>query len=287
MNGISLSKLWQQSKLKLEILCNDDNRNIIYLEGRLLLAFVCKIHWQEIFLNPDKIIANDKVQLLNDYLERLINQEPIYRIIGCKDFYGREFKFSNNILEPRDDTIALIELVRPILVKQNHLTALDIGCGSGIITVTLLAEFPHLEMTAVDISAEALKITLDNAITHQVNDRLTLINSDLFNNLTGKFNLIISNPPYLSQDDMNNLDNKVKNFDPHIALFGGEDGLKFYKNIAKQAKDFLANNGYIAVEIGKGQATDIIKIFTNENFNFLQYNKDLAGITRALLFQND
>jgi release factor glutamine methyltransferase len=251
------------------------------LDARLLLEAACGLTHEDVVAMPERVLSLSELQKFEMLLLRRLAHEPVSRILGTREFYGREFLVTPDVLDPRPDTETLIELALELLTPSHH-SLLDLGTGSGAIVVTLLAERFALNGVAVDVSQAALEVARQNA--GQVAPRLQFHRGSWFEGLTGKFDLIVSNPPYISKLDIPGLGDEVKNFDPHLALDGGQDGLDAYRSIAAGAGAFLSDIGFVILEIGAGQREDVAKIFADKEFAFIDQRQDLGGHTRALAF---
>ena len=258
------------------------------LDARLLVEFFTSTTRKDEILNADFQVSEDALQRLDKAIVERLNGKPVYRIIGKREFYGIEFHLSADTLEPRDDTEALVDLVLPeirsIADRYEEAEIVDMGTGTGAIAIALLANVDGLKATAVDISEDALKTASLNAESARVADRFSSLKSDWFSGLSGKFDMIISNPPYIPENQITSLAIEVKEYDPLRALAGGQDGLDFYRKLAEGSRPFLKPHGMIAVEIGKGQEKDVIALFSENGFELKKTRKDLNGILRALLF---
>ena len=258
------------------------------LDARLLVEFFTSTTRKDEILNPDFQVGNDALQRLDKAIVERLNGKPVYRIIGKREFYGLEFHLSADTLEPRDDTEALVDLVLPeirsIADRYGEAKIVDMGTGTGAIAIALLANVDGLKATAVDISDDALKTASLNAENARVADRFNSLKSDWFSGFSGKFDMIISNPPYIPESEISTLATEVKKYDPLRALSGGKDGLQFYRKLAEESRLFLKPHGMIAVEIGKSQEKDVIALFSENGFELKKTRKDLNGILRALLF---
>lgn len=258
------------------------------LDARLLVEFFTSTTRKDEILNPDFQVGNDALQRLDKAIVERLNGKPVYRIIGKREFYGLEFHLSADTLEPRDDTEALVDLVLPeirsIADRYGEAKIVDMGTGTGAIAIALLANVNGLKATAVDISDDALKTASLNAENARVADRFSSLKSDWFSGFSGKFDMVISNPPYIPESEISTLATEVKKYDPLRALSGGKDGLQFYRKLAEESRLFLKPHGMIAVEIGKGQEKDVIALFSENGFELKKTRKDLNGILRALLF---
>jgi release factor glutamine methyltransferase len=208
--------------------------------------------------------------------------EPVSRILGEREFYGRMFKVTPAVLDPRPDTETLIGEALKHMKPDARL--LDLGTGSGVIIVTLLAEFSEATGVATDISAEALAVAKGNAGRLGVAGRLQWVHCNWFEAVTGAFDLIVSNPPYVSLPEIIGLPAEVRGFDPLKALDGGPDGREAYRRIAAGADAHLAQGGHILVEIGAGQKRAVEAIFAACGFGLKSSKSDLAGHIRCLAF---
>ena len=218
---------------------------------------------------------------LSKAIKRLEQGEPVQYIVGDVNFYGNIIKVNNNVLIPRPETEELVEKTS-ILIKElfsDNINILDIGTGSGCISIALKKIFPNSIVEGIDISEEALEIAKDNATENNVD--INFYQSDIFSNINNKYDCIISNPPYLKEGDY--IMDIVKNNEPHLALYAEEKGLYFYKIILKEANKYLKERFIIALEIGENQKEDILKIaekyFPNAN---IISDKDLRKLDRFI-----
>lgn len=254
------------------------------LDARLLMQAATGLSHEDLIASPNTKLTDQAAETFSGFLNRRLDHEPISRILGSREFYGREFLVTPAVLDPRADTEALIELVLD-LPRLDHGRLIDIGTGSGAIAVTMLAEMPSYTGVAVDLSPDALHVAKTNALANGVSGRLQFHHGSWFEGITEKFDLIVSNPPYIPHGDIDGLGDEVKNFDPHLALDGGGDGLFAYRAIAAGARLRLATGGVVALEIGVGQAADVTEIFISHEFTPLGQRKDLGGHLRALSFK--
>lgn len=228
-----------------------------------------------------KNLNSEDVGKIKLILARRIKKEPLSKIFGFTDFYGLRFIVDKNVLSPRMETEEVVENAIKIIKKNNFSSCLDIGTGSGAIAITLKKN-TNIEVTAVDISKSALEIARKNAKENKV--KVKFIYSDLFNNLKNnkKFDIIVSNPPYLETKEIENIEDEVKNYDPLIALDGGNDGLDFYRQIAINAPNYLSDRGMIVLEISYSKAEFVKKIF-EKDFSNIKILKDNFGNDRILI----
>ena len=204
-----------------------------------------------------------------DLINKNINEDtPLSHLVGFDYFYDRKFKVTRDVLSPRMETEELIYKVLEYIKKskKDSFKILDLCTGSGIIAITLKKEIveKYTEIVASDISEKALSIAIENANNNNAN--ITFIKSDLFDNISGKFDLIISNPPYISNKDKTTIKDNVLNYDPHLALFAEEDGIYFYRKIIENAVHYLSKDGVIFFEIGYDQKEKILELGKNNNF---------------------
>ena len=227
-----------------------------------------------------------KARLLMQFssIKKMRQGVPLEHITHQREFMKLNFFVNENVLIPRQDTEILVEEVIKIAKKINAKSILDLCTGSGAIAVSLAKYLPDTEITALDISYDALKVAKKNAISNGVESQITFVSSDLFTNLSEeKFDIIVSNPPYVKEEIMDKLDEQVKR-EPKIALNGGEDGLNFYKKIIKQAYQYLKYKGYLCLEIGFDQKIDVIELIENEEkFENTYSKKDLCGNDRIIV----
>lgn len=248
-------------------------------DARLLLAEAIDLPVARLTLEPDWPVTAAQVAIFHGFLARRSAREPVSRILGRRVFWGRDFEVTPDVLDPRPETETLIaEALKG--GPANRL--IDLGCGSGIIGVTLLAEWPKASGVSTDVSAPCLEVTARNAETHDVADRLTLVQSDWFDAVDGDFNLMVSNPPYITEEEMAHLDPDVALHDPHLALTPGGDGLAPYRILAEGAVKHLKSGGRILVEIGWKQGPDVAEIFADAGLSQVEITSDLDGRDRVV-----
>ena len=258
------------------------------LKARLLMQFILNKPRQYIIVNDMEEIEKNKEKEYFLNIKKLRQGYPIEHITHQKEFMKLNFFVDEHVLIPRQDTEILVEETIKIAQKINAKKILDLCTGSGAIAVSLAKYLPHTEITAIDISNDALKIAKKNARNNEVEDRITFINSDMFTNLSNeKFDIIISNPPYIKKSIIEQLDKEVKK-EPYIALDGGEDGLYFYRKIIKEAYEYLKYRGFLCLEIGFDQKIDVIELIENEEkFEGTYYKKDLYDNDRVIVTKLD
>jgi release factor glutamine methyltransferase len=252
-------------------------------DARHLLAHVLSVGRDRLLLRgPDPMPAEAETQL-TAMLARRIAHEPVTRIIGQRLFWGRPFTVTPDVLDPRPDTETLIAAA---LDGPAPARLLDLGTGSGAIAVTLLAEWPDATGVATDISPAALAVAGQNAQSLGVADRLEMVLSDWFDSVAGRFDLIVSNPPYIATNEFPGLSPEVRLHDPAIALSPGDDGLAPYRTIASQSPAYLTPNGRVLVEIGWQQGADVMAIFRAAGWGGTRLILDMEGRDRVVIAQD-
>lgn len=252
------------------------------LDARLLLQAAAGLTREQLILGPDRALPPAELARFEDFIARRARHEPVSRILGEREFYGRSFIVTPTTLDPRPDTETLIDAALPLMPPRARI--LDLGTGTGAIAVTLLAERPDATGVATDLSPGALEAAARNAARNGVADRLSLLEGSWFGPVSGVFDIIASNPPYIPAGDIAGLSPDVRNFDPGLALVGGDDGLDPYRDIARNAARHLAEQGHVLVEIGAGQADEVEAIFAAAGFKAPARHRDLGGHVRCLAF---
>ncbi|MDE2444581.1 MAG: peptide chain release factor N(5)-glutamine methyltransferase [Alphaproteobacteria bacterium] len=255
------------------------------LDARLLLQAASGLTHEEIIAEPDLVLSSAQIAQFDGFITRRLTHEPVSRILGSREFYGRSFHVTPAVLDPRADTETIVEQILA-LPLQRHVRVLDIGTGSGAIIITLLAERTGWSGIALDVSAAALEVASLNAKTLGVAGRISFHGGAWFGTLDERFDLIVSNPPYIPKADIAGLEEDVRHFDPMLALDGGDDGLAAYRAIAAGAAAHLTPSGWIVLEIGAGQATEVTDIFADQGLKLVGQRADLGGHVRALVFQS-
>ena len=224
------------------------------------------------------------VKKFNSLLKRRILNEPISKIINKKSFWKDDFYVNNFVLDPRPETEGIIEeAIKIYKNNKTHFKILDIGTGSGAIAISLAREFENAEILAIDISEDAIKVANKNVKDRNLDKRIKL-KKTTFENIEDDFDLIVSNPPYLTQKEIKNLSNDIKNYEPKIALFGGKDGLDFFRLFSKKIDKILKNAGYLILEIGASQFSDCREIFDDSRLKFIKKSQDLQKKDRIMIF---
>ena len=254
------------------------------LKARLLMQFLLNKPRQYVIVNDMQELETKTEKQYFQAIKLMREGVPLEHITHQKEFMKLNFFVDENVLIPRQDTEILVEEVIKISKRINAKKILDLCTGSGAIAVSLAKYIPKSEITAIDISNNALKIAKKNAITNEVENQITFINSNMFENLSNeKFDIIVSNPPYIKTEEIKKLDAEVQK-EPQIALDGGEDGLDFYRKIIKDGYQYLKYGGYICLEIGYDQKIDVIELIENEEkFENTYTKKDLYDNDRIIV----
>lgn len=257
-------------------------------DARILVMSLLGLGQTDLVLRGDQPVDGALLPVVEQGIVRRLAREPVHRILGQRDFYGLALMLSPGTLEPRPDTEVLVDAVLPhlrhLVAAKGSASIVDLGTGTGAIALALLAECPGARAVGVDISTDALATAARNAERHGLAQRFEARESIWFENLPGKFDLIVSNPPYIRSDVVPTLDPEVQNFDPAAALDGGKDGLEAYLAIAEQASAHLQKDGLIGLEIGWDQREDVTQIFEKKGFSLVEWRKDFGGNDRVLVF---
>lgn len=239
-----------------------------------------------IHLNLNKELTNEQLEYFNRMIQDRLNGRPIAYIVNNREFMGLDFYVEEGVLIPRPDTEPLVEEVIELVKDKEDLKIVDIGTGSGAITVSLARYIKSCEIYSLDISEKALDIGLKNAISNGVENKINFIKSDVFSGIEDKdlsLDVIVSNPPYIKKADIDTLHTQVKDYEPYIALEGGEDGLDFYRAITEQSIKYLKTEGILAFEVGHDQAQDVSDILNQNGYSKIYTKKDLQGIDRVVI----
>lgn len=259
------------------------------IDAGVILCHVTGFDRSFIYTHGENVPERSKEAQFFRLIKERASGKPLQYITGHQEFMSLDFNVNSSVLIPRQDTEILVEAVIEFAKKTEaaKLNVLDMGTGSGCIAISIAHYIKGCYVTAVDISAEALKLARENAARVGVQDRVTFLQSDLFqgfslscknNNL---FDIIVSNPPYITSDEMSKLDRQVKDFEPILALSGGEDGLTYYKKIISESGKFLNSGGLLAFEVGYNQAAQVSHLM-EEGFSDINVIKDLSGTNRVV-----
>ena len=252
------------------------------LDARLLLEYACQTDHSVLFAHPEREISEKEYDNYIGLIERRVKREPVAYILGNWDFMGLNFKVNSNVLIPEQDTEVLVE--EAMRYTEDGFKVLDLCTGSGCIALSLLNYTNDTRAVCTDISGEALDVAKENAESLRLSDRVTFVKTDLFpGEDMGKFDIIVSNPPYIATKVIDTLAPEVKDYEPRLALDGSEDGLLFYRRIVDSVHKYLFSSGYLFLEIGYDQGkalTDMLK--ENGRFHDIEVIRDYAGNDRVV-----
>jgi release factor glutamine methyltransferase len=253
-------------------------------DARLLIAAALGIDRTALTVQSDRKLTPDEINAIDLLAARRLRREPVSRILGRKEFWSLMLDVSDAVLDPRPDTETLVEAALAFIgdARTKPLRLLDIGTGSGAIMLALLSELPNATGIATDISLPAIAVARGNAERLKLSARCDFVVCDIADGVTGMFDLVLSNPPYIEHSAIETLDPEVRDFDPALALDGGPDGLDCYRAIANEAARLLAPGGRLIVELGAGQEQSVRELFTMAGMTVIGARSDLAGIPRAL-----
>ena len=263
-------------------LLKEKNISTYILDSELLLSKSLNKRREEILINLDQNINKKVLEDFNKYLLRRSKKEPIAYLLGQKEFWSKNFFVNKDTLIPRPETELLVNKLVTIF-KKKEITILDIGTGTGCIIISLLSELKNSNGMAVDISRKAILVAKKNAKKFELSNRIKFLHKP-FENLYGKkFDLIVSNPPYIKRKDIKNLSDDIKKFEPKMALDGGNDGLDLIKKIIYKSKKILKINGTLALEIGNEQIKKVSRILIDNKFRINCIIKDYRNNVRCVI----
>lgn len=281
-----LSQLYLEARRAL--MSNEDAETAEFLARNLICHHAQKSNAQ--FLADREHYASVYVcSQVESGVDRLLQGEPLAYVLGQWEFFGLPLTVTPDVLIPRDDTCAVVELALEAVRKTAHpLRILDLCTGSGCIGLALASKLPEAKITLADISTKALSVARKNASALGMSGRISCVQADALqmpSAFLGKFDLIISNPPYITGSEMQELPHSVASFEPHLALYGGDDGLDFYRSIIRNYKHALKKDGFLCLEFGMGQGDAVCDILENEKYTILARTRDYNNRERAVLSQ--
>lgn len=269
------------------------------LTAERLLAHVLRLQRVDLYLQFDRLLTGRELQEFKSLLQRRLRHEPLQYILGETEFFGRRFKVTPAVLIPRPETEILVEEtlrhVARLFQAEQPIQILDVGTGSGNIAVTLAAELPAAVLTALDVSAAALAVAQENALDHEVKERLEFIEAafvDFARQAVAagiRFDVLVSNPPYVADTDLETLAPEVRDYEPRAALVAEGDVLGHFRELATWGPRLLRSPGLLAVEVGLGQAETVRQLFQEQGFSAVRVRPDLSGIDRVItaVLRND
>ena len=259
---------------------NIDDSAII---SKMLAEYILGLDRNKIIISEDKEVEENEKERYYLGLIEIVQGMPIQYITNKQEFMGLNFYVDENVLIPQPDTEILVEEVINICKeRKENIKILDICTGSGAIGISVAKYIENVKVILSDISTNALKVAKKNTKVNKVEDKIEIIESDMFENISNKFDIIVSNPPYIETEVIKTLDKEVQN-EPHLALDGGEDGLDFYRILVKNAKEFLKPNGYLCMEIGYNQKEAVENLLEENNYKNIYSKKDLSGNDRIVV----
>jgi release factor glutamine methyltransferase len=255
-------------------------------DARTLIGHALRLDRVKLIAQSNRILEAREIEAISALAARRLRHEPVSRILGLKEFWSLGLAVSPEVLVPRPETETVVEAALDFIVRggrrMEKLRILDIGTGSGALLLALLHELPNATGTGTDVSPAALKIARENAAYWGFESRCSFVVCDIASDIDGPFDLVVSNPPYVAHSDIASLVPEVRDYDPIVALDGGDDGLTAYRAIAADAKRLLAPGGRLFVELGAGQEAAVRALFTKGGLTVGSVRKDLAGIPRVL-----
>ena len=266
-----------------------EDRQTATLYARNLLCKASGLPYEKILADRDHYASEGTCAQMEESVKRVLRGEPIAYVLGEWDFYGMTLKVDPNVLIPRDDTCAVTALaINQALFLDSEPRILDLCTGSGCIGIAIASRVSDARVTLADISKDALMVAKQNIKEQKLTARISCVSVDALEPapaFIGKFDMIVSNPPYITTKEMEELDHSVKDYEPHLALHGGTDGLDFYRAIAKNFAEALKPGGYLCFEFGMGQGNDVCNILIENQYNILDRVKDYNNVERAVIAQ--
>ncbi len=261
----------------------ENGRNI----GEILLQHLLDCKRVELYFGSEKQLTQDTIKTFHSWIQRLIKNEPLQYITGTIEFYGLELMITPAVFIPRPETERVVDIALQILKTVISPKILDVGTGSGCIAIALANELPEASVTGIDIDPNMLKLAQKNADLHKINN-IIFKQMDIQKEIPKEsYNLIVSNPPYIPLNEISDLEKNIKDFEPHIALTDGADGLTFYHRLASVASIILHSNGYLIMEVGQGNHPQkALKLFKNNAFASNKLVQDYNGDDRVLKVQS-
>ena len=255
------------------------------LDARLVLKEVLSFDDKDLILREKENIPEKFIKKIFAIEARRLKGEPISKIFKKRDFYQSTFLISDDVLDPRPETELIVDIANNFIKKNKVKNILDLGTGSGCILLSLLKENKMINGLGIDISKEAINIAQKNSKKLQLDKQSNFLISNWMSSIKFKYDIVVSNPPYIPRKDIKKLSNSVRNYDPILSLDGGNDGLDCYRVIAKDLKRIINKDAIIIIEIGYNQFLSVIEIFKNNDFKLIKKYNDINGLDRVLTFQ--
>ena len=271
-------------------MAQEDNETASLL-ARNLLCYVTGKTQEEVLADREMYAGEETCRTMEALVQRVLDGEPLAYVLGQWDFYGMTLHVDRNVLIPRDDTCAVTALaIKKALFLDSNPRILDLCTGTGCIGLAVAHRVKDAKVTLADVSKDALAVAKKNITDQKLSARVSVIQADALQmpaSFLGKFDMIVSNPPYITTAEMETLPHSVKDYEPHLALHGGEDGLDFYRSIASKFRHALKPGGFICFEFGKGQGDAVCAILESNGYTILERSSDYNQIERAVLARYD
>ena len=255
------------------------------LDARIILKEVLSLDDKDLILKESLDIPDEMIEEIIAIESRRLNGEPISKIFKKRDFYNSTFIISNDVLDPRPETELIVEIANNYINKNEVKNILDLGTGSGCILLSILKENRMINGLGIDLSKEAISIAKQNSKKLNLETQSNFLVSNWMSSVNYKYDLVVSNPPYIASEDIKKLSKSVKIYDPILSLDGGDDGLNSYRLIASDLKRIISMNALIIIEIGYNQSLQVIDIFKKNDFKLIKKYNDINGLDRVLTFQ--
>ena len=255
------------------------------LDARIILKEVLSLDDKDLILKESLDIPEEMIEKIITIESRRLNGEPISKIFKKRDFYNSTFVISNDVLDPRPETELIVEIANNYIDKNEVKNILDLGTGSGCILLSILKENKMINGLGIDLSKDAISIAKQNSKKLNLETQSNFLVSNWMSSVNYKYDLVVSNPPYIASEDIKKLSKSVKIYDPILSLDGGDDGLNSYRLIASDLKRIISMNALIIIEIGYNQSLQVIDIFKKNDFKLIKKYNDINGLDRVLTFQ--
>ena len=255
------------------------------LDARIILKEVLSLDDKDLILKDSLDIPDEMIEEIIAIESRRLNGEPISKIFKKRDFYNSTFLISNDVLDPRPETELIVEIANNFIDKNEVKNILDLGTGSGCILLSILKENKMINGLGIDLSKDAISIAKQNSKKLNLETQSNFLVSNWMSSVNYKYDLVVSNPPYIASEDIKKLSKSVKIYDPILSLDGGDDGLNSYRLIASDLKRVVSKNALIIIEIGYNQSLQVTDIFKKNDFKLIKKYNDINGLDRVLTFQ--
>lgn len=255
------------------------------LDARIILKEVLSLDDKDLILKESLDISNEMIEKIIAIESRRLNGEPISKIFKKRDFYNSTFLISNDVLDPRPETELIVKIANNYIDKNEVKNILDLGTGSGCILLSILKENKMINGLGIDLSKDAISIAKQNSKKLNLETQSNFLISNWMSSVNYKYDLVVSNPPYIASEDIKKLSKSVKIYDPILSLDGGDDGLNSYRLIASDLKRVVSKHALVIIEIGYNQSLQVIEIFKKNNFKLMKKYNDINGLDRVLTFQ--